>query len=73
MTNYNVVILPVVTYLDIPVERVLDGAKKAGLEGVVVIGYKKDEEFYFSSSSSSGPEVVWLLEHAKKRLLEVGT
>lgn len=73
MTNYNVVILPVVTTLDIPIERVLDGAKEAELKRVVVIGYKEGEEFYFSSSFSSGPEVVWLLEHAKKRLLEVGT
>lgn len=65
----DVVLLNVVTRLDIPVERVLDGATNAELEEVVVIGYDKEGEFYFSSNKANGGSVLWLLEQAKKELL----
>jgi hypothetical protein len=65
----DVVLLNVVTRLDIPVQRVLDGAVSADLEEVVVIGYDKEGQFYFSSNKANGGSVLWLLEQAKKELL----
>lgn len=65
----DVLILPVVTSLPIPVDRVLDNAKH--LETVLVVGYTKDGEEYFASSQSGGPENLWLLERCKKRLLDI--
>lgn len=68
----EVVVLPVVTRLDVPAERILEGAVAAGLEKAVVIGWAAGGEFYFASSLADGGEVLWLLEMAKKRLLEAG-
>ncbi|MBR0682756.1 hypothetical protein GXW74_19850 [Roseomonas eburnea] len=66
------VVLPVVTRLDVPAERVLSCAMEAGLEKAVVVGWTAEGEFYFASSLADGGEVLWLLEMAKKRLLEAG-
>ena len=70
MLSDNVVQLPVVTRLDIPVERVLNNAPR-DLQSVIVIGYTADGNFYFCSSRASGPDVLWDLHVAAKRLLEV--
>ena len=70
MTN-NVVDLPVITTLDIPSERVLNSASKRGMDDVVVIGYDNDGEFYFASNKADRGTVIWLLELAKKKLLEL--
>jgi hypothetical protein len=67
----EVVELPVITRLDIPPERTLNAALKKGLAEVVVIGFDQDGDFYFASSKSDGGGVIWLLEMAKKKLLEV--
>jgi hypothetical protein len=64
----NVIPLNTITRLDIPVDRVLEAASEV-LESVVVIGWDNNEEFYFASSIADGPDVLWLLEHAKKGLL----
>lgn len=66
----DVVLLNTVTTLDIPVERVLDGAKKAELQDIIIIGYDKEGEFCFASDKSDGGNALWLLETAKKQLLE---
>lgn len=60
------------TTLDIAAERVLDGAMREKLSDVVVIGYTESDEFYFASSMGDVRDVLWLLEQAKKRLLEMG-
>lgn len=52
---------------------ILPKAISADLEHCVVIGWDQDGELFFSSSYAAGPEVLWLLEVAKKRLLEMGT
>jgi len=70
--NDNVVELECVTTLPIPVERVIRKAGEANLSSVVVIGWEPDGGFYFASNDPSGPECLWLLELAKKRLLELG-
>lgn len=54
----------------VPVNNILKGADKADLEDCLVIGVKKDGEFYFASASASTARVIFLLEKAKKILLE---
>jgi len=61
--------LDVITRLDIPVERVLEGAT-GKLSSVVILGYTTDDDLYFASSLADGGDVLWLLEKAKKLLLE---
>jgi coenzyme F420-reducing hydrogenase delta subunit len=68
----NVVILPVVTRLNIPPDRVLNDALAADLDGVVVIGQRKDGSYYFSSSIADGGDVLWQLEWAKAALMRAG-
>lgn len=60
-----------VTSLDLPTDRVLDEAKGHCADGVVVLGFDDDGELYFASSIADGGSVVWLMEMAKKALLEV--
>ena len=68
----EVVYLDVVTSLDVPVERILSAAAEADLETAIVIGLDKDGAFYFASSEGDGAAVLWWIEIAKKRLLEIG-
>lgn len=65
----NVTILPVVTTLAVPVDRVLKKALDNGLKSVIVIGITDDGEFWFSASEADGGDVLWWLEVAKKRLM----
>lgn len=68
----EVIILPVVTRLDVPVDRVVNDKVATELASAVVVGYDQNGDFYFASSIASGPEVVWLFELAKRELLKVG-
>ena len=62
-----------ITRLDTPPERVLEHANTVPFEGVIVLGWRSDtEEMFFASSYASGPEVLWLLEMAKRDLLDAG-
>jgi len=67
----DVIDLPVVTTIDLDPDRVLKAAE-GELEGVIIAGWGKDGEFFYSSSMAAGPECLWLLELAKKKLLEIG-
>lgn len=60
-----------ITKLDMPPDAILDRAKEAGLEGVLVIGYTKDGKEYATSSYADGGTALWLLERTKKKLLDV--
>lgn len=61
-----------ITRLDLPVDRILDGAKAPLIDGgVVVLGWTASGDTYFASSIADGGSVIWLLEKAKKALLEV--
>lgn len=72
--------LDVTTRLDLPVERVLQAAIEAGLARVIVLGNYPaaegapgcDGPTYMAASIASGPDVVWLLELCKHRLLKEG-
>jgi hypothetical protein len=72
MTDDNVVILPVITTLPIPVERILAQAMEADLKLCLVIGEREDGSLYFASSEPDGGDLLWLLERAKLALLHVG-
>ena len=61
-----------ITKLDIPTERVLRKAQDEGLGTVIVVGWDEGGELYFASSAADGGDTLWLLEMAKKKLLEVG-
>ena len=66
----KVIPLGCITKLDLPVDRVLESAK-GKLEGVVLLGYDNDGNSYFASTYADGGDVLWLLECAKKQLLEI--
>lgn len=66
-----IVELPVTTRLDTEAERIMAQAKDADLQGVVVIGYRKDGTEYFASSIADGADVVWLMERTKLKLMQV--
>lgn len=68
----NVIPLGNITQLDLPTDRVLEESKGHCSEGVVVLGFDDDGEMYFASSVADGGEVLWLMELARKALLEVG-
>jgi hypothetical protein len=59
-----------ITRLDLPPDRVLEGAK-GKLEGVVIMGYDLEGNEYFASSYADGGTVLWLAERMKARLLEM--
>jgi hypothetical protein len=65
----NVIPLGNITRLDLPPDRILEGAKER-LESVVIIGYTNEGEEYFASSIADGGTVLWLMEKFKMRLLE---
>lgn len=67
----NVVLLPCITRLDLPAERVLEQAIKADLKQAVIVGEHADGREYFASTTAGGPEVLWMLERAKLKLLGV--
>lgn len=67
----NVEIIHMVSSVDIPPGRVLDRALAADLKDVVVIGTDKDGNFYFASSIAGAEPVVWLLERAKFKLMQI--
>jgi hypothetical protein len=69
----NVTVLPVVTSLDVPCERLLTAALESTLQKVIIIGTDAEGEFYFASSTTDGGDVLWWLEIAKRKLLESGS
>ncbi|MBP27854.1 MAG: hypothetical protein CMH16_00805 [Methylobacterium sp.] len=54
----------------VPAERVLHQAGLAGLTQVVVVGVDPDGALYFAGSEAKFADVLWLIELAKKQLLE---
>jgi hypothetical protein len=62
-------VLPVVTTLDVDVERILRAAIDQELTQVIIIGYTPDGELYFASSKSDGGSVLWDMEIAKRALM----
>lgn len=69
MSQDKVVEFPGGTTLDLPTERVLQAASEADLSVAVVVGLDK-EGIYFASTTGNVYQVLWLLEKAKRQLLE---
>lgn len=65
----NIVIWKGVTFHDLPPDRLLEAAK-GHLDSVVILGWDKDGDIYFASSKADGGEVMWLIEFAKRALME---
>lgn len=57
---------------DYDANLILELAARQKLTSAIVIGYDADGDFMFTSSMGSGPECLWLIEMAKKKLLEAG-
>ena len=68
MTGDNVIILPVETILDLPLERVLDGAVKNEVYDTIILGYTR-EGFYFASQSCDAGKMLVLLERARRYIM----
>jgi len=66
----KVIPLGCITKLDLPVDQILEAAK-GKMQGVVLLGYDNNDELYFASTIADGGDVIWLLENAKKQLLEI--
>ena len=58
------------TDLDIDPEKVLNGAKEAGLQNLIIVGEDSEGLLYVASSLGDLPKVYFLLELAKKQLLD---
>ena len=66
----NVVYFHGVTKLDIPPNRILEGALDK-LESVVVFGYNKDGGEFFASSQADAQFTIYMCERAKHKLMAI--
>lgn len=66
----NVVDFAGVTSLDTTAARVLTKLADALPQSCVVAGFDCEGKFYFASSVADGSQANWLLDVAKKKLLE---
>ncbi len=66
----KVIALSTVTTATTPPETILSAALKAGLTEALVIGQKQDGTVYFAMSTAEAPSVNWLLDCAKRLLMD---
>lgn len=66
----NVVVLDGPTRLDIPPERVLNGALESELESVLVVGWQKNGQLYKASSTGDAAAILLLLEHMRFDIMQ---
>lgn len=66
----TVIELETVTTADIPPAKILQGALKSDLKEVVVIGQRPDGSVYFAMSTAEAPSINWLLDCAKRLLMD---
>jgi hypothetical protein len=67
----KVTVLPVITSLDLDVERVLQAAIDAKMQRVLIVGLNAEGEPYFASSYGDGGTALWDMEKAKRALMEI--
>ena len=67
----EVVLGDFITRLDVPPDRVIEGAVEASLKSVIIIGYTEGGDEYFASSVADGGTVMFLMERAKFKLLNI--
>jgi hypothetical protein len=58
------------TFSEVPVHRVLELAIEKNLNMVITLGYLEDGTEFFASSTGDARKLIWLMERAKKVLLE---
>jgi hypothetical protein len=58
------------TTATVPPEKILNGALNAALTEVVVIGQRPDGSVYFAMSTAEAPSVNWMLDCAKRLLMD---
>jgi hypothetical protein len=58
----------IVTYKDLPAEKVLDSAKDAELDQCIIIGYGKNRRLYVASTMSDTGEIFRLMQTGFKEL-----
>jgi len=74
MAENNVVAIS--PHVDLPPEQILRLASEKRMSGVVVVGWLREQDenggrFYFASSYGSPEAVVYALQHANARMLEL--
>lgn len=60
-----------ITRLDTDPAGVIASAAQADLTGVIILGFDSEGAEYFASSYADGGEVVWHLERAKFKLMQI--
>lgn len=66
----NVIELRTVTTTTIPPETILQAALKAELTEAIIVGQRPDGTVYFAMSSADVPNVNWMLDCAKRLLMD---
>lgn len=67
----NVVSFPGETVNDVPAEKVLEAVRKSDPDVVIAITIDKNHTMQVFTSTGDGMEILWLLEVAKQRLLNM--
>lgn len=67
----DVVLWRGVTTLALPTDRVLRAALEYEFESVTIVGTLKDGTEYFASNVPDGPNVLWELARAQRKLLDL--
>lgn len=65
----EIIIWPGETSLDLPLQRILDGAAAADLKPALVLGKDADGQFYIASTTCDAGELLILLERGKRLLM----
>ena len=71
MSESNVIQFHGNTTLDIPCDRVLQGAQEAKLKTVLVIGWDENDQMYSACSTGDNRETLWLLKRFETGLLKI--
>ena len=66
----TVIELETITTAAIPPEKILRAALGADLTEAVVIGQRRDGTVYFATSTAEAPSVNWMLDCAKRLLMD---
>ena len=67
----EIVDLQVVTRLDIPAHKIIKRASEADLTEIVIVGFDAAGDLFFASNKGDAGTVIFHLEMAKKRLLDI--
>jgi len=55
-----------------PHEAVMSQAAAAGVRELIIIGWDRDGNFWSETTLKDGGDALWLLEEAKRKLMEAG-